>query len=142
MATLKEKIIAEEQNISQTIEKLNRTFSKKKRSSAELAGVAMFLCNIYNGIENILKLILKSKVVPIPSSDRWHKELLELSVSKRIISKDLSDKLVDYLDFRHFALQSYALILDEVELKPLVDNIPNVYDNFTSEINAVLEIEE
>lgn len=74
----------------------------KNKTVVELAATGTFLHNIYNGIENILKQILKLKNIKIANSESWHKDLLNRSISVGVISQDLCDKLYDYLTFRHF----------------------------------------
>ena len=97
-----------------------------------------FLHNIYNGIENILKQILKAKDVEIPKSDTWHKDLLNLSVSPEIISEKLSDKLYEYLTFRHFFVHAYGFSLEESLLEDLANNIPEIWAQFLLEIDKHL----
>ena len=55
MAKLSEKIQAELDNIIQVLAEINKIKDKKK-STAELAGLATFLHNFYSGIENILTM--------------------------------------------------------------------------------------
>ena len=118
---------------------LEQALSRKERSVVELAAVAAFLHNIYNGIENILKLILRAKGVAIPSAATWHKELLEVSVSGKIISHELSDELLQYLAFRHFFTHSYGFMLDEAKLIPLASGITSLNTRFVSEVDRALE---
>lgn len=102
----------------------------------ELAAIATFLHNIYSGIENILKQILKEKSIVIPRSEIWHKELLELSVSNEIIPESLADKLHEYLAFRHFFVHGYGFMLEEAPLKRLANNIPTIWLEFLSSIGT------
>jgi len=78
------------------------SYGKNRKTVIELAAMATFLHNIYNGIENILKQILISRDIMIPKSDKWHKDLLNKSLSSGIISEELLNKLYKYLTFRHF----------------------------------------
>lgn len=135
MADLVDKVNAELENISTVLTELNKIANKPAKSLVELAGVGTFLHNIYNGIENILKQILGAKGVSAPKmSESWHRDLLALSLENGIISKDTQKRLADYLAFRHFFSHSYSFLLDEVYLKPLVDNMPQVYVVFKKEI--------
>ena len=118
---------------------LEQALSRKERSVVEFAAVAVFLHNIYNGIENILKLMLRAKGVAIPSAATWHKELLGVSVSEKIISPELSGELLQYLAFRHFFTHSYGFMLDEAKLIPLASGIPSLYTRFLSEVDRALE---
>ncbi|ODS31904.1 MAG: hypothetical protein SCARUB_02984 [Candidatus Scalindua rubra] len=108
--------------------------ARKERSVIELAATGTFLQNIYNGMENILKQVLRVKDIDVPKSDTWHKDLLNLSVSTGIISERLSDKLYEYLTFRHFFVHAYGFMLDEVQLEDLASSIPEVWSQFMEEI--------
>lgn len=102
MDNLSKQIIAEKEHVEIALSNLKEAMARKEKSVIELAAIGTFLHNIYNGIENILKQILKAKDVEIPKADTWHKELLNLSVSLGIISEELSDELYEYLTFSTF----------------------------------------
>src|SRR4030042_6600236 len=99
MVDLARKINAEKENVEAALANLKEAMARKKRSTIELAAIATFLHNIYNGIENILKQILISRDIMVPKSDKWHKDLLNKSLSSGIISEELSNKLYKYLTF-------------------------------------------
>ncbi len=134
MDELNKKILAEKENIEIALGNLKYTMARNEKTVIELAAIGTFLHNIYNGIENILKQILKAKGVDIPESATWHKELLNLSASKGIISDKLSDQLYEYLTFRHFFVHAYGFMLDEAHLEGLANNIPEIWLRFTEEI--------
>jgi len=108
--------------------------ARKEKSVVELAAIGTFLRNIYNGIENILKQILKAKGTEIPRSDSWHKDILNLSESLKIISERLSDSLYECLTFRHFFVHAYGFMLNEAHLEDLANTIPEIWSQFLSEI--------
>ena len=136
MDRIPRQILAEKQNIEVALDNLKKAVARKNRSAIELAAIGTFLHNIYGGIENILKQALHLKNVKIPKSDSWHKEMLNLSVSKGIISEELSDQLYEYLTFRHFFIHSYGFMLEEKQLKGLAANIHDIWMQFMSEISA------
>ena len=72
---------------------------KSEYSIAELAAIATFLHNIYNGVENILKRVLRANQVKVEDSPTWHKDMLKTSSNIEIISNDLYVDLSDYLSF-------------------------------------------
>ncbi len=67
MASLREKVNVEMENISIVLEELENIKDKPAKAPVELAGIGTFLHNIYNGIENILKQALGSKGIQIPN---------------------------------------------------------------------------
>jgi uncharacterized protein YutE (UPF0331/DUF86 family) len=134
MVDLTRKIAAEKQNVERALCNLEDAMLRKEKSTIELAAIATFLHNIYNGIENILKQVLKAKGADIPKSETWHKELLDISVSTGIIPEKLSEELYEYLSFRHFFVHSYGFMLELTHLESLTKNIPDVWSQFLSAI--------
>jgi len=102
MADLKDKVKAELENIERSLKKLPSYDRLYTLSTLELAGVATFLHNFYNGIENIIKQILIDHNIPVPNGSTWHRDLLNVAVSNNIISVSTKDSLGEYLAFRHF----------------------------------------
>jgi len=130
MAELTRKIAAEKETVEEALRNLNEARARKDKSVVELAAIATFLHNIYNGIENILKQILKSRGTDVPRSQTWHKELLDLSVSMGIVSDKLCDELYEYMTFRHFFVHAYGFMLEQMHLEDLAKNIPEVWSQF------------
>ena len=103
-------------------------------STPELAAIATFLHNIYNGFENILKRVLISEKTVIKNSPTWHKEMLKISFEKGIIDDRLYNTLSEYLAFRHFFVDAYSFNLNWEALKSLVNNLKNTLKMFKSSI--------
>jgi len=139
MDDLEEEILIEKEHISTTLESLKNALKRKKKSTIELAAIATFLQNTYNGIENIIKRILKSKKVYIPPSATFHKDLLNIAVKKKIISKKLSKKLEEYLAFRHFFVHGYGVMLDKEKLLPIAKKLPKIWKEFEIEITKFID---
>ncbi len=134
MDNLVKQIAAEIEHVEKSLNNLETAMAIKEKSVIELAAIATFLHNIYNGIENILKRILKAKNIIIPKSDTWHKDLLKHCVSDKIIHRKLSENLFEYLTFRHFFIHSYGFMLEESPLEDLADNISRVWTEFLAAI--------
>lgn len=136
MGKLPKQILAEKENVEMALDNLKDAMARKEKSIVEWAAVGAFLQNIYNGVENILKQILSEKNIEIPKSDTWHKDLVNLSVSSGVISEQLSDRLYEYLTFRHFFVHAYGFMLEESHLKDLASNIQDVWSQFILEISS------
>lgn len=139
MDKMPEQVLIEKENIEIALRNLKEALARKERTVIELAATSTFLHNIYSGIENIMKQILKMNSVEIPRSNTWHKDLIVLSESRGIISKDLTDKLYEYLTFRYFFIHAYGFMLEEAQLKDLASNIPEVWRQFLLEVESYLK---
>jgi len=135
MVDITRQVAAEKENVEKALVNLRDAMGRREKSVVELAAIATFIHNIYNGIENILKQVLRARGTEIPKSDTWHKDLLNLSVSLGIIPEKLSDDLYEYLTFRHFFVHAYGFMLEEAHLENLANNITNVWLQFLSVIN-------
>ena len=138
MGELPKQILAEKENVEMALNNLKEAMARTERSVIELSAIATFLHNIYSGIENILKQVLNVKSINITKSETWHKDLLNLSRFHGIISEGSSDRLYEYLTFRHFFIHSYGFMLDEGHIEDLANNIPEVWSQFLSEIKKFL----
>lgn len=115
---------------------------KSEYSVPELAAIATFIHNFYNGIENILKRVVSFKRLEIKGSPTWHKDLLKTAFDAGITSNELYGTLSDYLSFRHFFVHAYSFTLRWEELRPLVDGIKNTFENFKSAIYSFIKEKE
>lgn len=132
------RVNVERENISIVLEELKKTKDKPDKTLVELAGMGTFLHNFYNGVENIIKQILNSKGIQIPKSDSWHQNLLMRATEEGIISESTKKQMAKYLAFRHFFIHAYGFLLDEEELKSLVNDVFSVYSLFKTDIEIFL----
>ncbi len=56
-----------------------------------------------------------------------------------LFPQGLSDKLDQYRGFRHFFVHAYGISLDEEELRPLAENLPEVWNQFKDEIESYIK---
>lgn len=133
---LKDQCEAEFENIQAVLEELSAVvqLGKTVYTVAELAAIATFLHNTYNGVENILKRILYFKNVKLSADSAWHKDLLKTASGTGIISNNLHATLSDYLSFRHFFVHAYSFTLRWEELKPLADKIEETFAEFKAAV--------
>ncbi len=135
MDKLVREVTAEKEHIEKTLLALSEALNRPEKTVIELAAIGTFLHNIYSGMENILKRILKFEGVTIVSSHSSHKDLLDHSVAARVISQSLSEELDEYRGFRHFFVHAYGSMLDMEQLIPLAENLPATWAQFETEID-------
>ncbi len=87
MASIKEKIYAEIENITSVLTELKKAEDKPKKDLIILVGIGAYLQNIYSGMENILKQIISHKNLAIANKPSWHKDLLILAVKQHVITE-------------------------------------------------------
>lgn len=99
------------------IKELLTLVSDKTPNRIELAASSQFLSQYYNGLENILKRVVKYNKISLPSSDNWHTELLYIfdknSNYQKIPLFDVEEitALIRYKKIRHVVRQGYNFIL-------------------------------
>lgn len=133
-----QEIKVEEEYILTTLKTLKEALERKEIGIIELTAVAAFIQNIYNGIENILKRVLKHKKISFDPSGSWHKDLLDIAVEHQIISSELSTRLDEYRAFRHFFVHGYGIMLEEAQLMPLAHHLPALWKDFELELKELL----
>ena len=138
MDRLLREINAEKELVERTLSALEEALNRPEKTIIELSAMGTFIHNAYNGMENILKRILKFEDVSVLDSRSSHKDLLDHSVETGIISESLSDKLDEYRGFRHFFVHAYGFMLDTEQLMPLVESFPAVWTQFETEIDLFL----
>jgi uncharacterized protein YutE (UPF0331/DUF86 family) len=130
MDKLLEEILIEKDYIEETLDVLREALNRSEKTVVELSAIGASLHHCYNGMENILKRILKFHNISTPSSASSHKDLLDIAIQEKLISEDISDKLDKFRGFRHFFVHGYGVLLNEEELQPLVDELPDVWVQF------------
>jgi uncharacterized protein YutE (UPF0331/DUF86 family) len=142
MADILERVKAEEENVGKALKALFDVMGCEDLSIVELAASATFIHNVYGGIENILKQVLKEEGVTIAQTGSWHKELLNKAVSKEVITEKTSSELAKYLAFRHFFVHGYGFNLKEEPIRDLGTKLPGVWSVFIKEIKEHLKTDD
>ncbi|MEW5691865.1 MAG: hypothetical protein AB1765_01060 [Candidatus Hydrogenedentota bacterium] len=140
MASVKEKVYAEMENITKVLSEIEKVKDIPFKQLVVIVGIGGYLQNAYTGMENILKQLLSHKNIPIPDTPTWHRDLLSLSVEHNFISREIADKIDEYRVFRHFFTHAYGFLIEWEKLKPLMDHISEVYSKFKREIDRYLEV--
>ena len=116
----------------------------KEPDYVEKCGISMILHSFYNGIENILLLIVKNKDSNLPNGIRWHKELLSKAFEKtgnrtEILRLGLNIPLNEYLRFRHFVRNTYGFQLKWEDMKTMLFNLHDVWNSIKEDIKIFIE---
>jgi hypothetical protein len=93
------------EKIDQLMESVSPLFHKVLQVEpdfVEISAIAQNLQSFYNGIENILSLIIKGLGIPLPTSKNWHREMLRITSETAIagiplLPPDLLESLINYL---------------------------------------------
>jgi len=101
--------------------------------------VAGFMCNTYNGVENILKNLLRMRGMDAPSaSPSSHKDLLDQAVETGVLSEDIREDLDEFRAFRHVFVHGYGLMLKPDQLEPLAARLPEVWTRLRRHVERML----
>ena len=138
MVNYKARIEAEYEAIEEIIASFPSSTALSEINQLELAGVAALLHNFYNGIENVIKQLLRAKNISIPQGQSWHQDLLIITIEKDILSHAIAGELKHFLAFRHFFSHAYALDLSPQRMEPLVAVLPVLFEKFRGEIEKSL----
>ena len=135
------------ENLEETIREVNELLlivSKKVPSNIEKAAAIQYLSQYYNGIENILKRIIKYKKIPLIKSEQWHTELLdsfELNSNKSkfpLFNNTLMEHLNSYKKIPHVVRQGYNFQLDWERLSVALKYMEPVYNSFKNIITEYI----
>jgi hypothetical protein len=110
----------------------------------EKSAVALLLQSFYNGVENILIVIVKYFDGKLPNSSKWHKELLEKAFEKSekygpIFRDEIRIILNDYMSMRHFIRHTYGFRLDWEQMHELTNGIFNIWIIVKDDLNKFIE---
>ncbi len=114
------------------------------KNSIELAALAAMLHAFYNGAENILKRLAQDVDGSLPTSEFWHRDLLDAmarpTASRRsVISSETHRTLKGYLQFRHMFRHAYTFDLRWERMKPLLLGCADTLRRFEAELDRFLD---
>jgi hypothetical protein len=113
----------------------------------ETAAACAMLHSLYTEIEKILKLIVREWDGKLPSSDSWHKDLLnQMSVATvdrpAVLSAGLVELLSEFLAFRHLFRGASIALMRWEKLAPLIAKVDRAYEWSRAEIGAFVHFIE
>jgi hypothetical protein len=112
----------------------------------EMSAAALCLHSFYNGVENIISIIVKNIDKNYDSSNGyWHKTLFEKAFTdtdsrSKIFRADLQEPLGYYLAFRHVIRHSYDYEISWERLKPLINNVEQIWQKIKEDIQNFIAI--
>ncbi len=139
MADVRERIDAELDQVQRILSRLSGVTACSRLSELELAGVAALLHGFYNGVENVLKQILREKGAGIPTGESWHRDLIALAASQGILTEKTAKGIRPYLAFRHFFSHAYAVDLVPDRIEPLVKEAPALFEQVQVDLAKALQ---
>ena len=105
------------------------------------------LHSFYTEIEKILKLIAREWDGQMPSSDAWHKDLLNriaqaTDTRPAVLSPALVETLGEFLAFRHLFRGASIALMRWEKLSPLVAKVDPTYEQTSAEVEAFVRLIE
>lgn len=118
---------------------LTRRVAQTMPGVIEIAAACAMLHSFYTEIEKILKLVALDFDHHLPSSDSWHRGLLNQMANpttKRpaVISSELVKPLAELLAFRHLFRGASIALMRWDKLAPLIDQANAVHDEFVTQM--------
>ena len=110
----------------------------------DLAGLAWLLGAIYNEVEEVLKGVAKLHGEALPSTNAWHRDLLEqmsapTSTRVALLPVSLRAQLDEFRAFRHASRHATFLELDWPRMEPLFVRLPSMLDAFFAACDAFVD---
>lgn len=117
----------------------------RTRDSYSVRARGSILHDLYTGVEHVFTRIAEELDGGLPRGDAWHSQLLrsmtiEISgVRPRVVTPELGRGLRDFLGFRHLFRNIYGDELDVERGSLLEARLPEVLDDFETQIHGFLD---
>lgn len=113
----------------------------------ERAAACAMLHSFYTEIETILRLIAREWDGQMPSSEAWHRELLnQMSVATAtrpaVLSSSLAEVLGEFLAFRHLFRGASIVPMRWEKISPLIARAASTYDQTLADMGTFLRFIE
>jgi hypothetical protein len=116
-------------------------------SVIERAAACAMLHSFYTEIEKMLKLIAIECDGGLPTSDAWHRELLNgmgaaAEARPAVLTPGMVEVLGEFLAFRHLFRGASIVLMRWDKLLPLVAKVNPTYDQTAAEVGAFVQFIE
>jgi hypothetical protein len=130
-----------EQDIRQVEQEIRHDPS---RADLFYENLALKLHNFYTGCERIFRLVAIELNGGVPSSNDWHKRLLDRMTIARegriaVINAETARQLQEYLGFRHIVRNIYGFELERDRIAQLVEKYPAVWWRVKQDVDVFVE---
>jgi len=140
---IKDQVGIEIENLQRLLQEMKQLLTKTGRGKRflEVRAAGSILHDFYCGIEKIFERIAVAIDKNLPGGESWHMELLLQmaepfkDIRDEFISKDLMQKLKEYLRFRHLFRNIYGFELKWNRINYLCVEMEKVFNEFKNEIN-------
>jgi len=99
----------------------------------------------YNGIENVLNILLKDSGKHIANGMQWHSDLLNTvfnpdNSGKSILNNKYKEKLREYMSMRHKIRHSYTEDIKWNNVKLLIKDLKEIFSDVKQDINKYIDM--
>ena len=106
------------------------------------AALASFIAQFYNGVENIMKRIMKINGWPLPKGENWHADLFNLFIEPNDLKTPVLFRGSEVLiykklrKFRHIVYHGYSFRLEYELMKSNVTGLEDSFKSFVQNLKA------
>lgn len=145
--TLKSRINDELKDLNKIILRVEEAWDKFSTTNEDLYldSVALNIHGFYAGLERIFEMIATEIDNSLPEGSAWHQNLLRQmsieieQVRPAVISKETMQRLDEYRGFRHVVRNIYTFNISNKRLKPLAEDIGEVYKLVKKDMSIFLD---
>jgi hypothetical protein len=118
-------------------------------SLRDISAATSFMTQFYNGLENIMKRIVKYHTIPLPKGEDWHRALAEMFFQfpgstphpplPILFEGETAFRVKEYRKFRHVAMHGYSFGMDWLRIYDLTQTVPPTFRIIEGRILEFLE---
>ena len=134
-----------DQTVSE-IEAIQTDYGSRQPSRREVAAVAAFLSDFYNGIENVLKRISRCYEICLPTGEDWHTELFNRFCEPPfqnlpiVFDREQMSTMAVFRRFRHVIRHGYVMLLDWDRISCELGSLGPAYAAFKARRHKLFEV--